>query len=365
MAMTRFLVVSGRSYLSHLADNCAFEFEDVLVSALDGELLTLPKQRPAGGDGPARRADVAFFVAINFKKLAKLVQRFEEAGHRAELTCGYVFGGYAKDARWLMHPVLQKGWQRYKAIAGLDRLFSGIGQEVETLSRGLRREVIYLPMAADVLKVAAEPGARPIAVNGFGRQDPALSRILSEEMNRPGSPDLYFHTDMLAIDRMTDWARYRAMFWQLLRQSRLALAFDQCYANPEGRSVLSYVGPRWFECLAAGTVVVGQAPRHTDRARLLDWPDAAIDLPEDPRAALEAMRALLRAPDRLRDISERNLAEMNRRHDWRHRIQLMLDSISVDPPPTLRQQLDALAGRSERFARAGSALGLSSRLSAG
>lgn len=139
-------------------------------------------------------------------------------------------------------------------------------------------------------------------------------------------------------------ARYLPMFWQLLRRSRVSVAFDHFFAN-EGSAQISYVGPRRFEALAAGTVVLGKAPPSADRALLLDWPDAAIDLSDDPAAATDELVALLEDEPRLAAASRRNIVEMARRHDWSHRLAEMLRVEGLGLPDRLVAHIGTLEAR--------------------
>ena len=84
---------------------------------------------------------------------------------------------------------------------------------------------------------------------------------------------------------------------------------------------------------------------------LLDWPNATIDLPEDPDASVEAIQGILTDGDFIREVSARNLVEMNKRHDWRHRLATILANDGFALPALLSEQLEILAERSGSFQR--------------
>lgn len=349
--MTRILLMSGRDRFRALADACAFDFEDAIIDATQCDVLTATGTR----SGLAPGYDLAIMVAISLNQLFELDREIRRQGAMppAQRRIAYVFGGYGAIAGRYRNPARRYLSGAARCLAGLDRLYVGIADDVGVIESSLDVPTRYLPMAANCVTAAARPFAswqdRPIAVTGFGRQHRPTAAALSDRLNRPESPELFYNTNFTGLGSTVDRLRYRAMFWQILRKSRISLAFDHFFTDP-GRAKLSYVGPRWFEILAAGAVLAGRAPATADRARLLDWPDAAIDLPQDPEAAVDTLMTLLADEDRMRAISLRNLQEMHARHDWRHRLAEMLRQEGMSAGPDLGRALDRLAEVSGKLA---------------
>lgn len=338
------IVISGRNLFSTFADCCAFELEDALVDCLGAELLC-PDDRGAPVSLRQSRYDLQISVALDFAKLAKQRELSTKCGVKADRAMAYVFGAYRSGMKYLRNPAIRQIWSRFKNLQRFDHFFAGIADDVDVIASVLERPVHYLPMAVNVHKINAKLQARRIDVNGFGRLDRAVSNALSDRLNRPGSDYIFYHTNTWAPGHLTDWIRYRNMFWHIQCQSKISLSFDQLYCNPTGRAKHSYVGPRWFEGLGAGTVVMGQSPKTDNAAALLDWPDSTIDLPREPEAAVAAILDLLADPQRIECASRRNLIEMNRRHDWRHRILDMLSVLQFPAPAPLQDQLKELDRR--------------------
>ena len=347
--MTELAVVSGRGIHHNLADFCAWDFEDAIVADCGAALHV-----PAATDRALRcEAQVVFVVAISFAQMIDLLARVDLPAEAQ--VVGYVFGAYGHETQPGATPLAR--WQRQRArrpLRKLTRLYGGIEDHIDLIAGRLDLDTRYLPMAANVLAVGARPPSdpqdRPISVTSFGRQHLPTAQALSEAFNRAGSDRLFYATNFLHTSGVADGPSYRAMFWQILRQSRVALAFDQRYAPNAGGAHLSYLGPRWFESLAAGAVVAGRHPATPDRQRLLDWPDALIDLPEDPADSVGLLHDLTGDFDRLRAISARNLSEMSRRHDWGHRLAVIFDDLGMAPPDGLRARLAILDKRAEAFA---------------
>jgi hypothetical protein len=340
----KLLVLSGRSAVSHLADACAHDFEDAIVDGTSADLHV------PGGDRSSLqpRYDLMIVCGISFSSVIDLVERVEAEGPLppAGKRIAYVFGAYGRDVRRGRNPLRRLFRDKRNRFRMFDRVYLGIPYDAEEIAAALDVPTRYLPMAANVMAVQARPFAsradRPIAVNAFGRQHDGIMNAICDRLNRPGTGELVYRTNLLDGSRAHDLPRYRDMFWQLLRMSRVSMAFDHFFANPLGHAQHSYVGPRWFEALAAGTVVAGRGP-DTDEARaLLNWPGALVELDSDPEVAADEMAGLLADEDRIRTMSRRNLAEMHARHDWRHRLADLLEVEGLQVPAPLAAQLETL-----------------------
>ncbi len=340
----RVLIISGRDEFSLLSDACAYDAEDVAVQTLQADLLTRATDPATLAPG----YDLVMVFAISFLRL-DTIKAWALPLVQDRLNgpmIGYVFGGYGSLVKPSDNPIKRAFGKAGTRFRVFDRMYVGIEDDVSAIAASINVDTAYVPMAARVLDVAATPFRggpdRPISVNAFGRQKMPVVEAIADALNTPDSDGVLYATNFLGVGDTRDLWRYRAMFWQLLRKSRVAMCFDQFYAN-DGDAKLSYVGPRWFEALAAGTVIVGRVPPTRDSGILLDWPDAAIDLPDDAIAARDVVLALLQDEARLMAASRANLHNMAVRHDWAHRIATMLDREGLDAPDGLRARLDALS----------------------
>lgn len=344
------LVISGRADHVRLSDACAYDAEDVAVMALDADMFTSETDI----DTLAERYDLAIIFAVSFGLAADIQKRLlNSVRKRIEgPVLAYVFGAYGANVVGTRHPFRSIVGPRKTKFSEFDRIYLGISDDTEQIAYSLNTRTRYLPMAANVLGAAARPyqgpGDRPIALNAFGRQKKDILEAFCDRLNRPESSEIVYYTNLVKSGDAVDLVRYRAMFWQLLRQSRLSAAFDHFFAN-EGGARLSYVGPRWFEALAAGTVVIGRAPPTPDRKLLLDWRDATIDLSADPTAATEELLALLDDDMRIQTASRRNLVHMSRRHDWGHRLAEIVEVEGFSRPTSLKRHLERLEMNAATF----------------
>ncbi|MCA0930681.1 glycosyltransferase [Ruegeria profundi] len=346
--MTKVLLVSGRGIQRTVADCCAQDFEDCILDAARATLFLAEEGKPA----PTGDYDLVIVVGLNFRKMATT---YRLAGMpQGRHTVAYVFGGYGSHTTRYRDPVKRLLNPRYRAMTKLDKVYVGIPDAVEKIQKDLALPVSFLPMAADVLGVQAQPFEtqkdRPVSVAGFGRLHSGISAAICDRLNRPGSEHLYLNNSVGGNTEPSDKPRYRATFWHTLRKTQISLAFDHFFANEKNTAEHSYVGPRWFESLAAGTVIAGVAPEYESRKSLLDWEDATIDLSADPETAADEIDALLADPERLHRASRLNLINMNRRHDWRHRLAEIYSDLGLTMDAPFKVSLDLLARRADQIA---------------
>jgi hypothetical protein len=115
--------------------------------------------------------------------------------------------------------------------------------------------------------------------------------------------------------------------------AQVALAYDSIAGQPVGR--YSAVTQRWFECWAAGCVLVGRAPRTEEFAELAPWEDAHIEVPEDLEALPAFLADLMADAPRLARASAEAASQTRARHDWRMRFAPVLAECGVFPTKAL------------------------------
>ena len=133
------------------------------------------------------------------------------------------------------------------------------------------------------------------------------------------------------------------MLATLLRNSRYFIANRSHVNNPEFTAGRDEISARFYEGAAAGTVMIGEAPRTEEFKRQFDWPDAVIHLPFDSPDVADILAGLNSDPARLAAASRNNVREAAMRHDWLHRIKVIFDVLKLAPT-------DKMAARDVRLA---------------
>ena len=210
---------------------------------------------------------------------------------------------------------------------------------------------------------------RPVDVMSFGRTPMEFHQALSQALNRPGSDRIYYRHP--AVDR--HWYpqndqyegrvdhEYRLLFHQMMRRSKVVLAFDPLYDTDQlyesykvntrpwkfQHSVLSL---RWIEGCAAGCAILGKRPTTVLADQILNWEDATIELPENPKHWIEFTAKLLEDSTRLQSIHQQNYIESLARHDWRYRVREMFRKLNISLPQLLTEELSLMTKKLDSHA---------------
>ena len=91
------------------------------------------------------------------------------------------------------------------------------------------------------------------------------------------------------------------------------------------------VGYRYYEGSAAGAVLIGQTPENRVFGEMFPWPDAVVHIQPDGSDVMEVLARLAAEPDRISEISRRNIAGALLRHDWVYRWKEMFRVAGIAP----------------------------------
>lgn len=237
-------------------------------------------------------------------------------------------------------------------LSEFDHIFLGLRHCVDDVARITGRPCSYLPLATDVPRFApaALDQPRPIDVCNIGRRSPVTHQALLADAERRQS---FYYYDTVAASgsdlkqrtfRVDNPGEHRLMLATILKRSRYFIANRSHVNNPEFTAGRDEISARFYEGVAAGTAMIGEAPRTDEFQRQFDWPDAVIHLPFDSPDVADILADLNGTPARLQTVRARNVREAARRHDWLHRIRIVFDVLGL--PPT-----DGMGARADRLDR--------------
>jgi Glycosyl transferases group 1 len=224
-------------------------------------------------------------------------------------------------------------------LSNFDHIFVGSFFSVNDVARITGRPCTYLPLAADVLRFAPDSvdQRRPIDVCNIGRRSPVTHQALLEDSERRRS-FYYFDTQAaggVGLKQRTfhvdNPVEHRVMLAKILKHSCYYVA-NRSYVNqPELTNGRDEISGRFYEGAAAGTVMIGEAPRSGEFERQFDWPDAVIHVPFESPDIAHILADLNADRDRLRIARINNVREAALRHDWLHRIQVVFNALDLAP----------------------------------
>ena len=235
-----------------------------------------------------------------------------------------------------------------KNVYQLDHLFVALPEVIDELKQNFGVPVSLIPFAADVLGQGSCQIKRSIDLTSFGRIPSQYDSVFLNKFNQPGSEQIYYKSTprkaeyfpSLPYEKRKD-EEDTLMLFHILRHSKLTLAFDTLYPGMR-LFPYSFITLRWFYGTATGGAVVGKRPTTYLMDELLNWEDATIELPDDPQKSVEFIDELLKDEVRLNSIYKRNYVESLARHDWRHRIQSMLEAVKIPLPQGLLEELSQI-----------------------
>ena len=243
-------------------------------------------------------------------------------------------------------------------LSAFDHVFLGYRHSVEDVARITGRPCTYLPLAVDVLRFAPAScdQPRPIEVCNIGRRSPVTHQALLDDAERRQS---FYYYDTVAASgadlkdrtfRVDSPHEHRRMLAALLKHSCYYIA-NRSYVNkPEFTAGRDEISARFYEGAAAGTVMIGEAPRTEEFKQQFDWPDAVIHVPFDSPDIGRILADLNGDPERLRAVRRNSVREAAQRHDWLHRIQVVFDTLGLAPTEKMRaraKRLEQIASQAE------------------
>ena len=209
--------------------------------------------------------------------------------------------------------------------------------------------VHQLYQGADCLTwVPRELKNREIDIISFGRTPPSYHSCFSQCFHPASSPYLYLHSPLGNLTGPSVHLE-RGMLFKLLHRTRISLAFH-LYVEPQGdrpRSMM--VTSRWLESLLSGCIVAGRRPVSRMADDMLCWPNATIELSEDPQTSSDELISLLSRNDSLEQQRRTNIFQTITHHDWRYRIETFCRIMDLPEPEALHDDIARLNELSTSF----------------
>lgn len=367
----KFFVLSHRSMYSNVVYDAIYNIENIFAKSCEGVILA-PKIK-----APARINQKLFHSFpicenLNERIIKKTLGKYQEldlfndlmtqsGSDRKVLFILAIFGGQL-DILSCIPQWRQKfdtviayicdswAFETYsKNIYKVDHLFVALPELVTPLRQKFGIPVSLLPFAADVLGQGSRQQKRGIDVTSFGRMPMEYHQHLVKAFNHPGSSRLYYRFSArqevmfpsLPYEERLDREAINT-FYHILRNTKILLAFDTIVPNQPRKFPESFITFRWFDGIATGCILVGKRPITPLMNELFDWEDSSIEIPDSPQQSPEFIEELLRQEQRMQRISQANYFQSVCKHDWRFRIQAMLEEAQLPPAATLLEELQHL-----------------------
>ncbi len=244
----------------------------------------------------------------------------------------------------------------FELLRPFDHIFVGTECSVDRVSQLTGRPCSYLPAAADVLRFSALPSPRPrfIDVSNLGRRSVTTHQALLQLAEQR---HIHYHYDTVAASgdglkqrtfSVDDPGAHRLLLGTILQRSRYFIANRARINEQEYAQHQDEIAFRFYEGAAAGTIMLGEAPRTDTFRRLFDWPDAVIPMPLDSADIGNRIRELDAHPARLEQARRNNLHHSALRHDWVHRLRTVFETLDLVPTKGMLRRETELRSLSQR-----------------
>jgi hypothetical protein len=361
----RFLVLSMRRLSTLAAYSLQHEFEDV-VSAVTGA------DRVEADDARALEfSRKAYKLVRRVTRSRRLARAWAPGPSTVRLEKDYeLFFPILSHAHELFALTTVPNWRRHcrraacfvnelwghlwpgellEQLAEFDHIFLGSPHLTEKVGKAVGRPCSYLPLATDVLRFAPYPhrAERVIDVCNIGRRSAITHEAL---LALARERRIFYYYDTIAasgadlkqrtfhVDRP---AEHRLLLAGLLQRTRYSIANRSRVNQPEAARH-EVISSRFYEGAAAGTVMLGEAPRSEEFASQFGWRDAVIPLPFDSPDIAHTLAELDADPERMDRARRENVRQSALRHDWVHRLQTVLETVGL-------HQTDAMAARERQL----------------
>jgi Glycosyl transferases group 1 len=210
-----------------------------------------------------------------------------------------------------------------------DHVFCSCAGTIERLAGRIQSPVTYLPPAVDAIAFSPWPNLRPRSIDicSVGRR----SAITHEALLRyaRAKNGFYYYDTIEGPFLVGNPSEHRLLYSNILKTSRYFIANRAKFNSSDETKGQQEIGYRFFEGMAAGTVLLGDHPDTKVFHDQFGWTDSVIPIPFDCPDIADVLEELDQDPARLEQLRRRNVANVLRRHDWLHRWSVILDTFGL------------------------------------
>lgn len=225
-----------------------------------------------------------------------------------------------------------------------DCVFTGYRGAVEELERLLGRPCHYLPPSADTLRFAPKGLERRIDIFFMGRRRPELHAALEAAARRKG---YFYHFDTVRNPLVTSYREHRERLAELVQRTRYFVVDIANSDHVAESGAQPEAGLRFFEGVAGGAVLIGNAPDTDTFRSLFGWPDSVLPVAPDEASVVALLEALDADVERTGRIRRTNVSQALRRHDGAYRWEQILRAVGLEPLPALAARKERLEARAK------------------
>jgi hypothetical protein len=355
-ACPRVCVVSARN-ISRAAFQCGqLEAQDVLDECGEADLVCLEAERSFRHKQPWLRR-------LMYRDVTRTLAYANPGVQGVTLTGQYDLFVVMCQTYWdFLYVNAIKGWEEHckASLCWMDELWAaslgayrywlpslkrfdhvvvGMQGTVTPLSEVLGKQCHYVPGGVDALRFSpgSNPPERVIDVYSMGRRWDGVHQAL---LKQAAHHELFYLYDSLqnAESQAASHRQHRDLYANIAKRTKFfTVAPGKAALSSETQGQVE-IGFRYYEGAAAGAVMVGQAPDSEMFRTMFDWPDVVIPLKPDGSDTKSILKKLMAQPDRLQEVSRRNVQGALLRHDWIYRWRKIFEIAGLRPGEGMEQR---------------------------
>lgn len=357
----RVLVFSLRNIFMKDLYRCPlYEFEDT-IAEIDHAAIVAPNGNPL-----SRRNEFAQRLAFHAPMFLKAEIEKVKSTKRYDLfftVCGSPrdllvidAARYLWDACSIKVCLIDELWVReipvhrhlLRVLKGFDLIALYYSGTVEPLSEQVGRPCFFVPPGIDAVRFSPPPQRveRVVDIYSVGRRSETTHRAILRMAKRRNL--LYLH-DSIDGTKAIQPTEHRNLFASIAKRSKYFIVNPGQIDQPERRGGQMEIGNRYFEGIAAGTILIGEIPKNGEFEKLFDWPDAVIHLPYGSENVDQLFCELEGNSLKLEGIRNVNVVQALTRHDWAYRWETILRRVGLESTPGLSARKARLSALAEVF----------------
>lgn len=352
--------------LQGLVSRCNdYEFEDVVCTIDDVECFAPQPYRvfPVGEKIANRLARHASIISVNpgirAQQITKNYDLFiMKCLFLRDLMSLNALKGWRQRCRiavcWIMESwvsELHKSKAHLKILSQFDYVLINCSASVQPIQDIIQRPCSYIPPGVDAIQFSPypDPPTRCVDVYNLGRRSAVTHEVL---LKMAEEKKIFYIYDTINKLDTSNPSQHRHLVANIAKRSRYFFVNTGKIDLSSETGKQTEIGPRFFEGIAAGTIMLGDYPQTDAFRNNFDWPDAVIRMPFDAANIEEILSELDAQPERLERISKNNVVQSLRRHDWAYRWRTILEMTGCPPRPALvarEERLQKMAAEIEKL----------------
>lgn len=364
---SRVAILSSRIKNNFIFNSCLYEFEDIIAEVDHVDLINLAPIQPF--TALAQRAvkksaqylspftkvspplqpkleleqeyDI-LFVILDFPYSIINLNLLNQWRKKCKIAVCYVIE--------LWQTELEKFHNYLTYLKDFDFVFLGHSHIVDDVQEIVGKPCAYLAPGVDALKFcpASLNQDRMIDLCSMGRRSSVTHEALLKLTQKS---NFFYHYDLLksSDQRTNNHQAHRIFNANILKNSKYFIAHHakiDCLEQTGGQIEIGY---RFFEGAAAGTVMLGTAPKNKVFEQYFGWKNAVIPMKFDEPHIGELIEEINSQPELIKQIRSDNVRNSLQQHDWMYRWEQVLKSAGVTPTEKLEIRKNKLEQTAQQF----------------